>query len=80
MLIFITSYIPAGPFGLTFAILYQQFVLLLCSIFMFSHLITGHSYRIVPSTYHFRILGITFSNKVLTYILALQVIIKLHWI
>jgi hypothetical protein len=36
-------------------------------------LTTRKSYRIVPSTYQFRILGVTLANKVLIYSLALQV-------
>ncbi|WRT66988.1 uncharacterized protein IL334_003954 [Kwoniella shivajii] len=47
--------IPAGPYGIIFSLLWQQ-------------------YRIFPSLYHFRVLGIDFSSKVFNWILASQLI------
>ncbi|WVF72334.1 hypothetical protein IAT40_007147 [Kwoniella sp. CBS 6097] len=49
--------IPAGPYGVIFSLLWQQ-------------------YRIFPSLYHFRVLGIEFSSKAFHWIMASQLILS----
>ncbi|OCF39893.1 hypothetical protein I317_06330 [Kwoniella heveanensis CBS 569] len=49
--------IPAGPYGVIFSLLWQQ-------------------YRIFPSLYHFRVLGIEFSSKAFNWILASQLVLS----
>nr|XP_019042865.1 hypothetical protein I302_08574 [Kwoniella bestiolae CBS 10118]OCF21795.1 hypothetical protein I302_08574 [Kwoniella bestiolae CBS 10118] len=49
--------IPAGPYGIIFSLVWQQ-------------------YRIFPSLYHFRVLGIEFSSKAFNWILAVQLLLS----
>ncbi|WWC61273.1 uncharacterized protein I303_103854 [Kwoniella dejecticola CBS 10117] len=49
--------IPAGPYGIIFSLLWQQ-------------------YRIFPSLYHFKLLGIEVSSKAFNWILALQLLVS----